>query len=313
MQSTLNQRILGTVVESLESPVTLLDHASVDWERVRRTSYLVDQVLRYEYPGPVENLHQRLVVFPHDRYGQQRLLNRHLQVSGPQPRLQEELDQFGNRVCHLLLPRTERIIEFEVRFLVELNRAARPLSPANMKDPEYLEPTALTMPDGRLKEVATQLAGSGDRLDLPNRINDWVRQTIEYTKGVTGVKTTAAEAFALRAGVCQDYSHIMISICRFLEIPSRYISGHLLGEGATHAWVEVLAPDPVHPDRLSIQAFDPTNGRRCRADAITVAVGRDYSDVSPTSGTFAAPYGGVLSSRKAAGIIELEYFEPEAA
>src|SRR4051812_17169252 len=128
MQSTLNQRTLGMVVESLESPVTLVDHASVDWERVRRTSYLVDQVLRYEYPGPVENLHQRLVVFPHDRYGQQRLLNRHLQVSGPQPRLQEELDQFGNRVCHLLLPRTERIIEFEVRFLVELNRAARPLS-----------------------------------------------------------------------------------------------------------------------------------------------------------------------------------------
>ncbi len=62
MQSTLNQEIQGSVVENLETPVTLLDHSTVDWDRVRRTSYLVDQVLRYEYPGPVENLHQRLVV-----------------------------------------------------------------------------------------------------------------------------------------------------------------------------------------------------------------------------------------------------------
>ncbi len=64
MHSTLSQGIQGSVVDSLETPATLLDHAIVDWDRVRRTSYLVDQVLRYEYPGPVENLHQRLVVFP---------------------------------------------------------------------------------------------------------------------------------------------------------------------------------------------------------------------------------------------------------
>ncbi|MFN0072494.1 MAG: transglutaminase domain-containing protein [Chloroflexota bacterium] len=299
------------MLDGLESPLKLLDHESVDWDRVRRTSYLVDQVLRYEYPGPVQRLNQRLVVFPPEQFGQQRLQGRHLQVSGPQPRLREEIDHFGNQVCHLLVPRTERIIEFEIRFLVERNHDLRPLDPAEMSDLSYREPSPLTLPDARLTEAAAELARGGEREDLAERVNRWIWRTLTYTRDVTSVQTTAAEAFALGAGVCQDYAHIMISLCRLLDMPARYVSGHLLGEGATHAWVEVLAPDPNRASRQSIQAFDPTHGRRCRADYITVAVGRDYTDVAPTSGTFAAPYGGTLSSRKAAGLIDIEYFATE--
>jgi transglutaminase-like putative cysteine protease len=313
MRSQTDAPIRSSAVDLLDVPVTLIDHESVDWSRLSRASYLVDQVLRYEYPGPVEQLRQRLIVFPPDSYGQQRLIGKHLQVSGPRPRLREEIDQFGNQVCHLLVPRTERAIEFEIRFLVELDRRLKPLSPSEMKNPVFLEPTALTMPDDALRRAAEAIASAGHRGDLAERVNDWVGKAVRYQKDVTGVGTTAAEALALGAGVCQDYAHIMLTICRLLQLPARYVSGHLLGEGATHAWVEVLTQDPIAPARESIQAFDPTNGRRCRADAITVATGRDYTDVSPTSGTFAAPYGGVLSSRKAAGITELEYFEPEAA
>ena len=68
---------------------------------------------------------------------------------------------------------------------------------------------------------------------------------MRYAHGVTGVKTTAAEAFALRQGVCQDYAHVMLALCRACGLPARYVSGHLLGEGGTHAWVEVLLPDPA--------------------------------------------------------------------
>ena len=60
------------VIDELNLPVEFLDHATVNWDRVRRTSYLVDQVPRYEYPGPVRWLQQRLMVFPPERYGQQR-------------------------------------------------------------------------------------------------------------------------------------------------------------------------------------------------------------------------------------------------
>ncbi len=66
---------------------------------------------------------------------------------------------------------------------------------------------------------------------------------MSYSHDRTTVFTTAAEAFALRAGVCQDYSHVLLSLCRYCGLPARYVSGHLLGEGGTHAWVEVLIAD----------------------------------------------------------------------
>ena len=75
-----------------------------------------------------------------------------------------------------------------------------------------------------------------------------------YTHGVTGVRTTAAEAFALRRGVCQDYAHIMLALCRLCDLPARYVSGHLLGEGGTHAWVDVLLPHPTQASAFIARA-----------------------------------------------------------
>ena len=87
------------------------------------------------------------------------------------------------------------------------------------------------------------LKASGDQgLALAQRISDWVYQTIRYVHGVTDIHTTAAEALALGRGVCQDYAHIMLVLCRLCGLPARYVSGHLLGEGGTHAWIEVLIP-----------------------------------------------------------------------
>ena len=75
-----------------------------------------------------------------------------------------------------------------------------------------------------------------------------------------------------------------------VRLPARYVSGHVLGEGGTHAWVEVLVPHPQDADALRAVAFDPTHDRRAGLRYVTVAVGRDYCDVPPTSGTFEAPY-----------------------
>jgi len=157
--------------------------------------------------------------------------------------------------------------------------------------------------------------GTGTRRALrapppPRQINGWVYGQMRYAHGLTGVKTSAAEAFALRQGVCQDYAHVMIAICRACDLPARYVSGHLLGEGGTHAWLEVLLPGEragtyvAHP-------LDPTHGTEPGLNYITIAVGRDYGDVAPTSGTFRAPYGGQLSTSKRAGVTALEYFTAE--
>src|SRR5438093_11612269 len=104
--------------------------------------------------------------------------------------------------------------------------------------------------------------------------------------GSTGVRTTAAEALALGAGVCQDYAHVMLSLCRASGIPSRYVSGHLVGQGGTHAWVEVVLPIGDGTGDAIAHAFDPTHASRGGLGYVTVAVGAGYSGVAPTSGSY---------------------------
>jgi transglutaminase-like putative cysteine protease len=85
-----------------------------------------------------------------------------------------------------------------------------------------------------------------------------------------------------------------------------------LGEGGTHAWVEALLPAPDRSGEAIALALDPTHGCETDLHYITVAVGRDYYDVAPTSGTYRAPYRGQLSARKRVGPISLEYTEVES-
>jgi transglutaminase-like putative cysteine protease len=130
---------------------------------------------------------------------------------------------------------------------------------------------------------------------------------MRYGFGATQVSTTAAEALAVGEGVCQDYAHIMLALCRLCGLPARYVSGHLLGEGGSHAWVEVLLADPDTPSETVAHAFDPTHGCAAGPGYLTVAVGRDYADVAPTSGWYRSRFGGSLVTRKRVGIVEVEY------
>jgi transglutaminase-like putative cysteine protease len=82
----------------------------------------------------------------------------------------------------------------------------------------------------------------------------------------------------------------------------------MLGEGAPHAWVEALVTDPDSPAEVEVIAYDPTHHRRARMDYITVATGRDFADVTPTSGTYGGPALGRLAYTKRAEIVELHEF-----
>ena len=92
------------------------------------------------------------------------------------------------------------------------------------------------------------------------------------------MRTPAAEALAIGRGVCQDFAHVMLALCHIVRLPARYVSGHLLGQGGTHAWVEAIVPAATGAVAV---AFDPCNGRRANSGYVTVATGRDYSDVAP--------------------------------
>ena len=286
-----------------------IDISSVDWSAARRAEYRVEQSFRYEYPEPVRDLSHRLVVIPPERFGDQLRLRHQLSVEGDGVRSEDRKDRFGNVVVEVFAPRVSGAIEFVAEVSVE-RHAAQPnrLADGWLADGYLLEPSALTAADDRIRRTAKALAESAEwGLPLADSINDWVYQSMTYRHGVTGVRTTAAEALAVGSGVCQDYAHVMLAITRACGLPSRYVSGHLLGQGGTHAWVEVVLPTNDGTGEAIAWPFDPTNAGRGGLGYLTIAVGGDYADVAPTSGTYLSPAMGRLVSRKKVTLTELEY------
>ncbi len=115
-------------------------------------------------------------------------------------------------------------------------------------------------------------------------LNTWVFKSIQYREGVTNVNTTLDQVLKRQEGVCQDFTHLFISIARFHGIPARYVSGYLhqgmgyFGDAQMHAWAEAFVPG------VGWKGFDPTNNLLAASDHIKVAHGRDYNDCAPLKG-----------------------------
>ena len=270
-------------------------------------SYVLHQQFRYEYPGPIEDLHHRLIVAPPAVYGDQRRVDHELRVSGGLPRRWTK-DSFGNMVVTVEADRVEREVQLDYRATIRRGDGPWPnLAPLWYDDARFWKPSWLTKPSLALRDAAETLLEQDDGAGrLAATINAFVAQHMRYVSGATSVETTAAEAFAQGTGVCQDYAHVMIALCRLCDIPARYVSGHLLGEGGTHAWLEVIEPGPGLGE-ASVAAYDPTHDRRTNLDYVFVAAGRDYADVAPTSGRFVAPYRGRFTTTRRVDVLEREY------
>jgi len=140
--------------------------------------------------------------------------------------------------------------------------------------------TTLTAPSAAMLAFLRGLElDTSNKAELASRIASAVHERMAYQPGVTGVATTAAQAFELGRGVCQDYAHITIALLREAGIPARYVCGFLPGEGATHAWVE-------WHDSGAWLALDPTHGRAVEYGCIKVAHGRDSADCPVNRGIF---------------------------
>lgn len=155
----------------------------------------------------------------------------------------------------------------------------------------YLRDTPLTEADAAIIAFAddTRDKAGPDQLNLMHALMLSVNEAMEFDTDPTHVATTAAEAFALKRGVCQDATHIFLAAARHLGIPSRYISGHFYREDdqsvqeAGHAWAE------AYIDKLGWVGFDPTNGISPTEAHVRVAIGLDYLGAAPVRGT---RYGG---------------------
>jgi transglutaminase-like putative cysteine protease len=104
----------------------------------------------------------------------------------------------------------------------------------------------------------------------------------KYESRSTHVHTHMSDVLRDRRGVCQDFAHVMLGLCRALKIPALYVSGYLATEiaSATHAWVEVLIPG------VGWRGLDPTHNCQTGETYVKIAVGRDYADVPPVTGNY---------------------------
>lgn len=223
----------------------------------------------------------------------------------PPARMRHFKDLHGNHVSHFEIdePHDRLVIEAtnDVRVWRKIDLAAFPYGIPHSALPdcihdldccEYLNPSRFVDPTPELWREAVDARGpSTDVYQTAYALMEHIYQTFEYKPGVTNAATLASDAARLHAGVCQDFAHVHLAMCRSMGIPARYVSGYLFdpsrsrmrGAHASHAWTEVYLPGK------GWYGLDPTNRRVVDEYYIKVAVGRDYREVAPVTGSY---FGG---------------------
>ncbi len=259
----------------------------------------------YRYAAPVVASFNEVRMTPATADGQM-LLSHQLQVS-PRASVQAYVDYWGALVQSFDVQDEHDMLEIVASSLVDVpygHPTTQGLDWNRLRDVsvldrwgEYLVPTEL-VDDARQDELRGPIIAQLADLPTPalavRGAIEAVRDRIRYDDAATGVTTTAEQAWEIGAGVCQDYSHTLLSILRGMGIPARYVSGYLHDEeeqqgrtvvGESHAWVEVW--------NGGWEAWDPTNDRSVGSAHVVVAKGRDYADVPPLKGIYA---GGLSES-----------------
>jgi transglutaminase-like putative cysteine protease len=257
----------------------------------------ISHLTNYRYETPATSVIQMLRLTPRNHDGQY-LTRWRIDVS-TDCRLDQHEDAFGN-ITHAFTaegPLGELTIlvegEVETRDTQGVVRGTVERFPPSL----YLRETALTSPDADIAgfAAASRDAAGGDVLKLLHGMLERLHDDMTYDTDPTHSATSAAEAFALKRGVCQDFTHVFIAASRSLGVPARYVGGYFHREDgvreqdAGHAWAEAFVPE------LGWVAFDPANGI-CATDAyVRVAVGLDHLGAAPLRGTRYGGAGEVLS------------------
>jgi transglutaminase-like putative cysteine protease len=273
--------------------------------------YLVRHLTRFVYTTPVYESVMELRMQPLERPHQQCL--RFNITTSQRAKVFAYRDPFGNAVHYFDVPGYHSQLDVSVESAVSLT--VQTVWPAELPQDswtevdgfaadkdlmDWLAPSPFTSDTPALAEFARAIALSRDRdpMTTVRRLNRTMYEQFAYEPRTTRVDSPIDEALRARAGVCQDFAHIMTALVRGLGIPARYVSGYIAPretshdratENATHAWVE------VHLPAVGWVGFDPTNDVLAGDRHIAVAVGRDYRDVPPTRGVFKGDAGSELS------------------
>jgi transglutaminase-like putative cysteine protease len=261
--------------------------------------FILHHLTKYTYNSAVKNSANKIMLFPiSDEH--QELLKQKLTITG-NPIIETFKDYYGNEVGSFTYtpPHYEMLIESKIE-VVTKEHLLQPVTISHEEQWEVLKQKqnmALFIDYLKQEEFENlkQVEAVVNEMQLKNHsplhaaelMNQYVYSNFNYIKGIKEVDTTLDEIWTLRAGVCQDFAHILLVALRMTGIPARYVSGYVCpitegyrGEGATHAWVEAYLPE------LGWVGFDPTNKCLVNDLHIRLAVGRNFSDCSPVKGTY---------------------------
>lgn len=249
---------------------------------------------RYTYATPVKESFNEVRLEP--------VTNEHQTVEGfmlkilPPPRLRHYVDFYRNKVHHFEIPEQHSSLSVESRFEVTTNSAnqldldARPFPRTRLGECammercfDFIQPSEFVEIDANVWRIAMDTAGDEtDTWQTARRLMHYVYTNFTYTPLSTTVRTCSRDVFADRRGVCQDFAHVLLALCRAIDIPALYVSGYLHTQdaNASHAWVEVFLPG------IGWRALDPTHDRQPDENYVKLAVGRDYADAAPIRGHY---------------------------
>jgi transglutaminase-like putative cysteine protease len=253
---------------------------------------------RYRYAEAVRDSFNELRVRPLDDAHQdcERFLLRVL----PPVRLRHYRDLHGNHVNFFELHEAHAGLEIECRSRVLTRPPAPEAGPAfpmarlaecarMERCHEYLQRSRYVDPSPEAWRLALDACHAQSELwQAALGLMSLVFREFSYDPGATTVQTHVNEVLRGRRGVCQDFAHVMLAMCRALGMPARYVSGYLYngprqslrGAQASHAWCEVFVPG------TGWSGLDPTNDQPADERYVKVAVGRDYADVAPVQGRY---------------------------
>jgi transglutaminase-like putative cysteine protease len=250
----------------------------------------------YRYESPVTQSYNEARLTPRSDRRQNLVVSR-IETT-PATRSYRYTDYWGTAVTSFDLHAPHTELKIVSSAVVETGDPMQPVNEASWADlrsaavvdryTEFLEWTDYVPRTRELAGIARELRIGRKPAEAVLAVSEWVHDKLTYQRGTTGVHSSAADAWAAREGVCQDYAHLTLALLRAIGIPSRYVSGYLhtkpdarIGEtvrGESHAWIEAWTG--------GWWGFDPTNDVEIGARHIWVAMARDYADVSPLKGTY---------------------------
>ena len=265
----------------------------------------VSHVTRYRYDSPAWDSFNELRVRPADDYRQ--TLHAFELTVRPRAELRSHRDRHDTLVHHFHVPQGHETLVIAATSWVETYPVPYPLEVPASTLPglrqrffEFLAPCERVPLDRDWHEPigAVRLSSDVGALAHVEALNRAVHRRFRYAPNATSVDTPLTAFVAAGAGVCQDYAHALLALCRADGVPARYVSGYvhanprdearLLGSEGSHAWVEAFLPGN------GWVGFDPTNGCRVGESHVKIGVGRDYGEVAPVSGWRRGGGAGVL-------------------